>query len=198
VAGLRAGHAPLAEARVHNEPDLTSEAPPATGAPHPLQTPANVVAAVGTVWIFVLMLLVVADVLGRNFLDRPITGVAEFAARSVASIVFLQLAAAICAGRMTRSDFLLQIIGKRAPGAVRALDVVNLVVGALLLLALAVIAWPELAQSYTTAEYLGVQGVFTAPAWPFRALIVLGSAFAALAYLLCIPGALRQPQGAAR
>ena len=100
-----------------NEPDLAAETPAATAVKNPLLGPAHVLAAVGTVWIFVLMLLVVADVVGRNFLDAPITGVAEFAARSVASIVFLQLAAAICTGRMTRSDFLLRLIGHRSPAA---------------------------------------------------------------------------------
>jgi TRAP-type C4-dicarboxylate transport system permease small subunit len=115
---------------VHNEPDFASETPAVAGLTNPLQGVANVLAAVGTVWIFLMMLLIVADVLGRNFFDAPITGVAEFAARSVASIVFLQLAAAICSGRMTRSDFLLRIVGKRSPAAFKALEVFNVVVGA--------------------------------------------------------------------
>lgn len=183
---------------MHNEPDFASETPAVAGLTNPLQGLANVLAAIGTVWIFAMMLLVVADVLGRNFFDAPITGVAEFAARSVASIVFLQLAAAVCSGRMTRSDFLLQFIAKRSTSAVKALDVFNVVVGALLFAALAAIAWPELAEAYQTKEYMGVQGVFTVVTWPFRALIVLGSAVAAVAYLGCIPSLLRQPtvQGA--
>lgn len=176
---------------MHNEPDFASETPAVAGLTNPLQGFSNVMAAIGTVWIFGMMLLVVADVLGRNFFDAPITGVAEFAARSVASIVFLQLAAAICSGRMTRSDFLLQIIGKRSPAAVKALDVFNVLVGALLFAALAVISWPELTEAYKSAEYMGVQGVVTVVTWPFRALIVVGSAVAALAYLCCIPALLR-------
>lgn len=178
---------------MHNEPDFASETPAVAGLANPLQSLANVMAAVGTVWIFLMMLLIVADVLGRNFFDAPITGVAEFAARSVASIVFLQLAAAVCSGRMTRSDFLLRIIGKRSPGAVKVLEVFNVVVGALLFFALAVIAWPELTEAMKIKEYFGVQGVFTVVTWPFRALIVLGSVVAALAYLACIPSLLRQP-----
>ena len=83
---------------------------------HPLEFPANVLASVGTVWIFLIMALVVADVIGRDFLDRPITGVAEFSSRSVGAIVFLQLAAAVCSNRMTRSDFLLNFIGQRWHG----------------------------------------------------------------------------------
>ena len=35
-------------------------------------------------------------------------------------------------------------------------------------------------------------GVYSVPAWPFRGLIIAGSAAAALCYLLTIPGILRQ------
>jgi TRAP-type C4-dicarboxylate transport system permease small subunit len=178
---------------VHNDPDFAAETPTAAGLSNPLQGIANVLAAVGTAWIFLMMLLVVADVLGRNFFDAPITGVAEFAARSVASIVFLQLAAAVCSGRMTRSDFLLRIVGRRSAAAFKALEIANVVLGCLLFLLLAWIAWPELREAMQTSEYFGVQGVYTVPTWPFRALIVVGSVVAAVAYLLCIPSVLRQP-----
>ena len=110
----------------------------------------------------------------------------------MASIVFLQLAAAVCSGRKTRSDFLLNLIGKRSAGAVTALNILNALVGAALLAALAVIAWPELRQSWANNEINGVQGVYSVPAWPFRGLIVAGSFAAALCYLLSIPGILRQ------
>jgi TRAP-type C4-dicarboxylate transport system permease small subunit len=51
-----------------------------------LEFPANLLASVGTVWIFLIMALVVADVIGRDFLDSPITGVAEFSSRSSAPL----------------------------------------------------------------------------------------------------------------
>lgn len=157
-----------------------------------LDIPAKVLAAIGTVWIFVMMLAVVADVVGRNFLNLPITGVAEFAARSVASIVFLQLAAAICSGRMTRSDFVLNIMKRRAPRLAKCQEVFNVLLGCFLFFALAAISWPEYTASLTSNEFFGVQGVYTVPTWPFRGLIVLGSLFAAFAYLFCLPGLLRQ------
>jgi TRAP-type mannitol/chloroaromatic compound transport system permease small subunit len=175
------------------ESDSAAATPAARRPENVLLRPAGVLAAVGTAWIFVLMLLVVADVLGRNFLDAPITGVAEFAARSVASIVFLQLAAAICSGHMTRSDFLLLLIGRRPPAALKYIELFNIVVGAALFVALAIIAWPEFVSALQSAEFFGVQGVYTVPTWPFRLLIVLGSAFAALAYLACIPAVTRRP-----
>jgi TRAP-type C4-dicarboxylate transport system permease small subunit len=174
------------------EVDLDPSAEAGPDAPaHPLRRVAEVLAAIGTLWILALMLLVVADVVGRNFLDAPITGVAEFASRSVASIVFLTLGAAICAGRMTRSDFVPRLLGSHAPGLVKALDVGNALLGVLLFAGLAVIGWPELARSWQGDEYFGVQGVATMAAWPFRALLVGGAAVASLAYLLSVPGLLR-------
>jgi TRAP-type C4-dicarboxylate transport system permease small subunit len=173
--------------------DLLQEGGPSTAPAHPLGRVAEVLAAIGTLWIFAMMLLVVADVVGRNFLDAPITGVAEFASRSVASIVFLTLASAICSGRMTRSDFVPRLLGTRAPGLVRALDVGNALLGVVLFAALAVIGWPELMRSWQGNEYFGVQGVATMAAWPFRALLVGGAAVAALAYLLAIAPLWRAP-----
>lgn len=171
--------------------DMLQEGGAPVAPTHPMRRVAEVLAAIGTLWIFALMMLVVADVVGRNFLDAPITGVAEFASRSVASIVFLTLAAAICGGRMTRSDFVPRLLGSRAPGLVRGLDVANALLGALLFAGLAAIGWPELVRSWQGDEYFGVQGVATMAAWPFRALLVGGAAFAALAYLLAIPALMR-------
>ena len=107
---------------------------------------------------------------------------------------FLQLAAAVCSGRMTRSDFVPRLLGSRAPGLVRALDVANALLGVLLFAALAAIGWPELVRSWQDNEYFGVQGVATMAAWPFRGLLVGGAAVAALAYMLAIPPLWRAPQ----
>jgi len=164
----------------------------ASGSHNLLQTPSNLLAALGTVWIFGMMLLVVADVVGRNFLNLPITGVAEFSARSVASIVFLQIAAAICSGRMTRSDFLLRILKNKIPRLAQLLEIFNVIVGSFLFIALAVIAWPEFTESISSMEYFGVQGIYTVSTWPFRAIIIIGSLFAAGAYLLCLPNLIKQ------
>lgn len=158
----------------------------------PFQWVASVLAAVGTLWIFVLMGLVVADVAGRNFFDAPLTGVAEFAGRSVVAIVFLQLAAAVAGGRLTRAGFLLQIVERRLPRLRISLDVVYSLVGATLFAVLAYAAWPEFAHAWTGDEFFGVRGVYMLPTWPFRGLIVLGSAMAALAFLLTLPGLLRE------
>lgn len=145
---------------------------------------ANALAAIGTIWIFLLMFLIVADVVGRNFLDSPITGVAEMAARSVVAIVFLQLSAAVLAGRMTRADFLVNYIRKVSPGLMRGIDILFLLVGAAVFAAITYASFPEMTKAWRTGEYFGVQGIFTIPTLPFRAIIVVGSVAAIIAYLI--------------
>lgn len=176
----------------HDEIDFD---PVPAGRRGPFQALANALAAIGTLWIFVLMFLIVADVLGRNFFDKPITGVAEFAGRSIVAIVFLQLAGAIGGGRMTRSDFLIQMIHRRMPGLGFALEVFYALLGAALFAVLAYSAWPELLSAWTTNEFFGIQGVYTVPTWPFRGLIVLGAAMTSLAFLVAI-GSLLPPRKA--
>ncbi len=144
---------------------------------------ASVFATVGTLWIFGLMLLIVADVLGRNAFNHPITGVAEFAAHSVVAIVFLQMSAAVLSRRMTRSDFVTQMLLARAPALAKALGVLFALVGAAIFAAIVYATWPGMVRSWTNSEFFGVQGVFTLPTFPFWALIVFGSAVTVLAYL---------------
>lgn len=173
-----------------DKPNIVSAIP--TTHPDLFHRLSNLFAAIGTLWIFALMLLIVADVIGRNFLNKPITGVAEFAARSVAAIVFLQLAAAIMSGKMTRSDFLLRLLSRRYPQAVTMLEIAFAFVGAFLFAALAYISWPEWMQAWSSNEFFGVQGVYTLPTWPFRALMVVGSAMASVAYLMTVPDLLQR------
>jgi len=152
---------------------------------------AAVMSSVGTVWIGALMLIIIADVLGRNFLDAPITGVSEVAARSVVAIVFLQVAAAVLQKRLTRADFFIRLIEGVSPRAVLLIEATFSLVGAVVF---ALILWgsfPKFVDAWTSAEFFGVQGVFTIPTWPFRGITVLGAAVASLAALYSAQGDIR-------
>jgi len=46
--------------------------------------------------------------------------------------------------------------------------------------------WKPLTRAWTDQEYLGVEGVFTFPTWPMRAVVLLGAALAAVQYLLLV------------
>ena len=144
---------------------------------------ANLMSAIGTVWIGLMMAMVVLDVIGRNFFNAPITGVAEIAGRSVVAIVFLQVAAAVMQGRLTRADFLIRRIGRASPAAARLLDTAFALIGAVVFALILWASWPNTLGAYATGEFFGVQGVFTIPTLPFRAITVLGCAVALLACL---------------
>ncbi len=144
----------------------------------------NIVAAIGTIWTFLLMFLIVADVVGRSFLSMPITGVAEIAAHSIVAIVFLQLGAAIHAKRMTRADFLIERIAQASPSAGALFEAAFLLFGAASLALIAWAGWGPTVSAYTGREFFGVQGLFTIPTWPVRGIIVFGSALGTFVFLV--------------
>ncbi len=153
---------------------------------------AAFLSSVGTLWIGALMALIVADVLGRNFFNAPITGVAEIAGRSVVAIVFLQVSAAILQGRLTRADFLLRRIGGASPRSAALMEIVFALTGAVVFALLLWASWPKTWEALATAEYFGVQGVFTIPTFPFRLITVVG---AGLALLCCLYRAMTEMRG---
>lgn len=146
-----------------------------------LQLALNAIAAVGVLWIFAIMLLIVADVVGRNFLAAPIIGVAEIAARSVVAIVFLLLPAAALNGTLIRSDFLMRGLQRFSPRSVRLLDSLFTLAGAVIFGLVALAAWPDTHDAWVSSEFFGVRGVWTLPTFPFHLLVVLGASVTSLA-----------------
>jgi TRAP-type mannitol/chloroaromatic compound transport system permease small subunit len=140
--------------------------------------------AIGSLWVLLLVLIICADSFGRSLLDAPIAGVVEFVAVSLAVIVFCQLADTIRLGKLTRSDTYLA----RMKGSSSILGVLTLVgfevLGAIVMAIIVVGTFPLAVRSYERGYYIGVQGVFTLPDWPLKALIVLGAALALLCFLV--------------
>jgi TRAP-type C4-dicarboxylate transport system permease small subunit len=153
--------------------------------------------AAGSVLIGAVMLLMCADVLVRNLVNRPIDGVAELVATSIVMIVFLQLPATLRHGRMSRADLFIDPYMRRRPRAGRRLRALFSAAGIFACGIIAYASWRPLLRSWTDDEYLGVEGVFTFPIWPMRALVVLGSALAAAQYLLLVMQDIRESLGAA-
>src|SRR5690554_6591793 len=122
---------------------------------------AYLLSAIGALWIAALMFLIVADELGRSFLNSPITGVAEVAARSVVAIVFLQIAAAILAGRMTRADFFVRYLRSNAAPLLAVLETLFALTGACVFALILWASWPETIDAWRTSEFFGVRGVYT-------------------------------------
>ena len=174
--------------------DMAALDAPAAPAPSgPVRLLLDGLAAIGTIWTFGLMCLICADVIGRSFLNAPITGVAEIAAHSVVGIVFLQIGATIHHRRMTRADFLIERLHRAMPALARAVETLFLLLGAAIMAFIADAAVEPMRNAFAAREFFGVQGTFTVPTWPFRALILAGGVAGTLAYLALVLAALRPP-----
>lgn len=140
--------------------------------------------AAGSVLIGAIMLLMCADVLLRDLANHPLDGVAELVATSIVVIVFLQLPATLRHGRMSRADLFIDPCIARRPRAGRCLRALFSLAGVFACAVIAYASWKPLVRAWTDSEFLGVEGVFTFPIWPMRAVVVLGAALAAVQYLL--------------
>jgi TRAP-type mannitol/chloroaromatic compound transport system permease small subunit len=140
--------------------------------------------SIGSVWIFALMLLIVADVIARSGFNHPIDGVTDISAFSIIGIVFLQLGATVYTGRMTKGDVLLEFLNRRSRRAGAMLEALFLLVGAAVFALIVRAIWPTLTRAIARKEFFGVEGVFTFPTWPVRTIIVVGAAAVVLTYLL--------------
>ena len=139
--------------------------------------------ALGSLWIFFIMILVNADVFGRNLFLAPIDGVNEIIELSLVGIVFLQLGDATRRGRLTRSDGFLNLITKRQPQVGSFMAAIFDALGAFFM---GLILWgslPIFIESWQGNFYEGQEGVFTAPVWPVNLVVVIGSTLTALLFL---------------
>jgi TRAP-type mannitol/chloroaromatic compound transport system permease small subunit len=140
--------------------------------------------ALGTVWIFLLMVLINTDILGRELFNTPVRGTTELLSLSIVGIVFLQLGHTLMVGRMTRSDMIIEALLIQKPVIGRFLQGLFNLLGVVFL---AVIFWGSIAmfeEAVEIGEYVGAAGDFTAPTWPIRLLILIGSAATGLQYLV--------------
>jgi TRAP-type mannitol/chloroaromatic compound transport system permease small subunit len=140
--------------------------------------------ALGTVWILGLMVLINADVAGRNLFAAPVRGVTELVSLSIVGIVFLQLADTLRAGRFTRADILLLRLQRTRPALADGLQALFHAVGLGLMLVILVASWKPLAQAVAIREYVGAVGDFQAPVWPVRLITLVGLCSTALCFAL--------------
>jgi TRAP-type C4-dicarboxylate transport system permease small subunit len=145
--------------------------------------------AAGSVWILLLILLVSADALGRSFFLHPIVGTTELVTLSIVGIVFMQLPDTVRGGRLTRSDSLLAVISPRAACLLQSLFCL---LGAVFM---ALGLWgsvPLLIEAVERRHWIGNEGVFTAPVWPVKTIIVVGLAACLVLFVRQAASALRR------
>ena len=129
--------------------------------------------SIGTAWIFLLMLIINADVLARLLLNAPIDGVPELVSLSIVGIVFLQLSDAVRAGRLTRSDGFFNRIVVSRPRLGMTLNIFYDLCGLAFFAAILIGIVPIFIEAYEGDYYAGTDGIFTVPVWPIRLILVI-------------------------
>ena len=180
-------------------PGALEERPAPVAAPPAAASPMGWIAdgmnAVGSILIMVVMLLICADVLGRNLLGKPIHGVSELVAMSIVAIVFLQLASTLRAGRMSRAELFIDTFAVKHPRAASVLQFTFDVMGVFVFVVIVTATWPIFERAWSGNEFIGVQGVFTAPTWPVKLIVLVGAALTGLQYLLLAASSARAALG---
>lgn len=160
----------------------------ATGSGHgwnllSLGTVTGALNAIGTVWIFFLMVLINSDVVGRAAFNAPVLGVPEMVQFSIVGIVFLQLAHTLRIGAMTRSDVLLGSLLRRRPRIGHALQAVYHLTGAILFALIFKTTWPLMVRAFEDGDFFGATGVFVLIIWPLKVIMLIGAAATGLQFL---------------
>jgi tripartite ATP-independent transporter DctM subunit len=137
---------------------------------------ARLCAGISALWIFALMALICTDVVLRSFFNAPLVGVPEVVALSVPSIVFLAAGQAVRTGRFLRADFLYGPFLRRYPKAGAILSLLFDAAGLLIFWKVTEGVWPRFSTAWTTDEFFGAVGAFTAPVWPFMGAMLVGCA----------------------
>ncbi|WP_417240977.1 TRAP transporter small permease subunit [Celeribacter halophilus] len=136
----------------------------------------------GSLLISGLVILIGADVIGRNFFGTPVSGVPEMVTLSIVAIVFLQAPQALKAGRMTRSDALIGYLGRKVPAVARILDTVYDLLAMLVVGAIVYATYPIFIRAWERSEFIGAVGDFTAPVWPAKMMVLIGGTLLALQF----------------
>ena len=98
----------------------------------------------------------------------------ELVTLSIVAIVFLQISAALRAGRMTQSDGFLNWLTDRAPRAGKALATLFDLAGIAVLWVIVSTTWPIFTRAWARGEFIGALGDFTAPVWPVKLTLMVG------------------------
>ncbi|VVT22420.1 TRAP transporter small permease [Hoeflea sp. EC-HK425] len=137
----------------------------------------------GTLLIVALMVLIGADVFGRQAFNAPVSGVPELVSLSIVAIVFLQVPQALRSGRFTRSDSVINLVLIRWPRAGVTLETIYDLVAVAILSALIYASWPLFVSDWQKDNFVGAVGDFTAPVWPVKLIIVVGTVLLTLQFV---------------
>ncbi|MGN1055957.1 MAG: TRAP transporter small permease [Comamonas sp.] len=119
---------------------------------------------IGAATLFVLVVVIAYDVLGRLLFNRPFPGTTELTSAGLVLLTFLQAPHAIREGKLLRVTFFLD----RVPPMVRsALEVLAWSIGGAIFLVFVAAGWDPAFEGWKSAEFFG-NDAFRLPASPLR------------------------------
>jgi TRAP-type C4-dicarboxylate transport system permease small subunit len=137
----------------------------------------RVINGAGTVVLGVMVLLTVADVLLRLFLNRPIRGALEIIEFLMVIVVF----SAMAYTGLLRGHIVIQILSSRLPERPRA--ILDSIADLISIGFCCLIIWQGIAQAQMTRLRNDISGVLSIPVSPFYYVLVLGIALMCLVFL---------------
>ncbi len=143
---------------------------------------------IGTVVVLCLVAVVNFDVFSRGLFNAPFLGAVEVVQFSMVLIVFLQLPDVVRVDRLTHSDGFLLVIGKRYPQLAIIIKRIINIISAIFMGIVAIAIYPEFVEMWLSQDYFGVPGVFTAPWWPIKLVILLSAGLCTILFLLKVIG----------
>ncbi len=128
---------------------------------------------------FLMMLVVVANIVGRYLFNKPLTGTLEFTESLLVIVIFLSVALTQYDGGHIRVNLITRRLPKRVA---RIFTVVAMLAGCAFFTWCAYAAWIFAAQAYSFNEQEWGEVVF--PLWPMKFVVFAGIAMLALQFLL--------------
>lgn len=151
---------------------------------HGLMASLNII---GAIWVFLIMLLITVDVVGRAFFNSPLFGVPEIVKISVVGLVWCQMAHTLRIGAHLRSTILLD---RMPPAAQRAVEIFACLLGAAMFALIASSGWDNMIESWHIGEFEGEEPV-RVPTAPIRTLVLIGAALTAIQFLIMLVDVIR-------
>ena len=152
----------------------------------------SIMNSIGTVWVFVLLVIINLDIGGRALFNHPVRGVPEIVALSIVACVFLQIAHTLKVGRLTRSDIVLNWLHTHHPNVKHFLEGLYFLIGGGLMAILLRSSIPLFTKAWRIDEYVGAQGDFMAPVWPVKLIILIGCTAGAIQFFLMAVGCFKK------
>jgi TRAP-type mannitol/chloroaromatic compound transport system permease small subunit len=137
-----------------------------------------VIGNIGAFFIVAAMLLTVADVIGRRFLDNPVPGSYEISAMMLVIVVFSTITYCQLMKGHVSIDILVSRLGQKTQ------DIINSIVYVIFLVIYVILTWQLYVYAIETFHKNEVSGTILLPVYPFVFIAAIGCTLLSLVVLM--------------